>query len=38
MPPSGFKNWEVVVTHTIPGSGLKRVFRRSDLTTGYSEF
>lgn len=38
VSPSGFKNWEVVVTHTIPGSGLKRVFRRSDLTTGYSEF
>ena len=36
--PSEEKNWEVVVTHTIPGSGLKRVFRRNDLTTDYSEF
>ena len=36
--PASEKNWEVVVTHTIPGSGIKRVFRRSDLTTDYSEF
>ena len=38
VAPTDFKDWEVVVTHTIPGSGLKRVFRRSDLTTDYSEF
>ena len=36
--PASEKDWEVVVTHTIPGSGIKRVFRRSDLTTDYSEF
>ena len=38
VAPADFKDWEVVVTHTIPGSGLKRVFRRSDLTVDYSEF
>ena len=36
--PAAESGWEVVVTHTIPGSGLKRVFRRSTLTTDYSEF
>ena len=36
--PSLESGWEVVVTHTIPGSGLKRVFRRDKLTVDYSEF
>ena len=36
--PASEKDWEVVVTHTIPGSGKKHVFRRSTLTTDYSEF
>ena len=36
--PASEKDWEVVVTHTIPGSGIKHVFRRSTLTTDYSEF
>ena len=36
--PSEEKNWEVVATQKIPSSGEVNIYRRSDLTSNYSEF
>lgn len=36
--PAAEKDWEVRVTRTIPSSGRKNVYSRSNLTTDYSEF